>query len=184
MKYKVTIFHSVHNHPVNPHLAKHYPKTRQLSSKEEIQVNNMINRRMGTNELKDYAKQLSGKQLTSCDIHNLRAKVRKDQAAGRTKEEVLVDNIRDIQDKFPGATTEIVTDESTNEFVLMYVQTRIMKELVDKFSDVLFIDGTYNVNAEGYPLYPFLIEDGSGKGKPIAFVYVKDETHQTFLQSF
>ena len=73
MKYKVTIFHSVHNHPVNPNLAKHYPKTRQLSTKEEIQVNNMINLRMGTNELKDYAKQLSGKQLTSRDIHNLRA---------------------------------------------------------------------------------------------------------------
>ena len=37
------------------------------------------------------------------------------------------------------------------------------------------MDTTYNLNMEGYPLFTIMAEDGDGKGKTMAYCFVKNE---------
>ena len=57
-----------------------------------------------------------------------------------------------------------------------------MKDLVQRFPDILFVDGTYKLNSEGYPLYPIMCQDSNGKGRPVA--YVKDESKESLTHAF
>lgn len=50
-----------------------------------------------------------------------------------------------------------------------------MKVLTSKFSSVLFIDATYKVNIEGFPLYTIMCEDGNGIGRPLCYIFVRNE---------
>ena len=38
------------------------------------------------------------------------------------------------------------------------------------------MDTTYNVNIEGYPLFAIMAEDGDGRGKPVAYCFLRSET--------
>ena len=53
-----------------------------------------------------------------------------------------------------------------------------MKEQFQKYPEILFMDTTYNVNIEGYPLFAIMAEDGDGRGKPVAYCFVSSETKE------
>lgn len=42
--------------------------------------------------------------------------------------------------------------------------------------NVLFMDGTYKVNAEEFVLYSILCEDGRAHGRPVCYAIVRSET--------
>ena len=44
-----------------------------------------------------------------------------------------------------------------------------MQNLYSEYPEILFIDGTYKLNVEGYPLYPILCQDYDSKAKPVIF---------------
>ena len=52
---------------------------------------------------------------------------------------------------------------------LCYIQTSHMITLFEKFPEIVFIDGTYNVNCHGMPLYCIMIEDGYGHGRVVFY---------------
>ena len=64
------------------------------------------------------------------------------------------------------ATTLVEVDDSKN-VDLVYIQTGEMREQYNKYPEILFVDTTYNVNIEAYPLLTMMVEDGDGRG--IAF---------------
>ena len=59
---------------------------------------------------------------------------------------------------------------------LIYNQMGEMKEQYQKYPEILFMDTTYNVNIEGYPLFAIMAEDGDGRGKPVAYCFLRSET--------
>ena len=75
------------------------------------------------------------------------------------------------------ATTVVDVDEHDN-VDLIYIQTAEMKEQYQKYPEILFMDTTYNVNIEGYPLFAIMVEDGDGRGKPAAYCFLRSETKE------
>ena len=62
-----------------------------------------------------------------------------------------------------------------------------MHRIFEKFPELLLIDGTYNVNAIGMPLYCLMAEDGFGRGKAVFYAAVchEDAVHlQKMVQMF
>lgn len=59
------------------------------------------------------------------------------------------------------ATT--VCDVNASKTVeLIYIQTGEMKEQFQKYPEILFMDATYNVDIEEYPLFAIMAEVGGG----------------------
>ena len=73
------------------------------------------------------------------------------------------------------ATTLVEVDDSKNED-LVYIQTGEMREQCIKYPEFFFVDTTYNVNVEAYPLLTMMVEDGDGRGKPVAYCFQRSET--------
>ena len=62
-----------------------------------------------------------------------------------------------------------------------------MRNTFKKFPEILFVDGTYNVNKLGMPLYCLMVEDGFGHGRNIFYAATaqEDATHlQRIVQLF
>ena len=77
------------------------------------------------------------------------------------------------------ATTLVEVDDSKN-VDLVYIQTGEMREQYNKYPEILFVDTTYNVNIEAYPLLTMMVEDGDGRGKPVAYCFQRSETKVNF----
>ena len=57
----------------------------------------------------------------------------------------------------------VVVDEK-HTLEVLYFQMGHVRNLYEKFPDILLVDGTYNVNGQGMPLYCLITEDGLGHG--------------------
>ena len=79
------------------------------------------------------------------------------------------------------ATTVVDVDES-DHVDLIYIQTAEMIEQYKKYPEIMFMDTTYNVNLEGYPLFAIMVEDGDGRGKPVAYCFIRSETKENIEQ--
>ena len=71
----------------------------------------------------------------------------------------------------------LAVDDSRNVY-LVYIQTREMIEQYHKYQEILFVDTTYNVNIEAYPLLTMIFEDWDGRGKPVAYCFQISETKE------
>ena len=182
--YKINQFVSLHNHPINTALFQHYPKNRPLQGQTLSDVKNLIDLKIGTNQTKKYVAKETGVLCKSQDVHNIRSKLRQETLGGRSQAQYLVDTVEKLVKSNPDMVLELSLDEETNELQYLYIQTVQMKLDAAKYHDVLFVDGTYKVNMEGYPLYPFLVQDGNGKGRPVAFAFVRNETYETLSAAF
>ncbi len=69
----------------------------------------------------------------------------------------------------------------------LYFATSVMKAAVDKYPEILMIDGTYCINKLRMPLYTFLVMDSNGHGRTGAYCFVSDEkkaTIETIIRTF
>ena len=60
----------------------------------------------------------------------------------------------------------------------VYIQTGEIREQFHKNPETLFVDTTYNVNIDEYPLLRMMFEDGDGRGKPVAYCFQRSETKE------
>ena len=58
---------------------------------------------------------------------------------------------------------------------MLYFQTGHMRNMYEKFPEILMIGGTYNVNGKGMPLYCLMVEDGYGHGQVIFYAATTEE---------
>jgi len=93
-----------------------------------------------------------------------------------------------VNQRFPDVMT-VLTDHLTtnpdddvcmivnedNVVKLIYVQTWHMKEVFNKFPEVLLVHGTYSINNSGMPLYSFLAEDGHGQWQIVGMMLLAGE---------
>lgn len=52
-----------------------------------------------------------------------------------------------------------------HELEWIYFQTGAMKQMFNKFGEVLMIDSTFNVNSKKIPLFSIITTDGFGNGR-------------------
>jgi hypothetical protein len=61
----------------------------------------------------------------------------------------------------------IKVDKSKHVHLIFY-QTAQMKNLYKQYGQVLFVDGTYKLNQNRYPVYLFVVQDRHGKSQVVA----------------
>ncbi len=69
-----------------------------------------------------------------------------------------------------------------NNVTVICVQLSKQKDLFRRYGHVIELDGTYRTNMQGMPLYTLLVEDNYDVGKPICYMWIKQETTK-FIKS-
>ena len=93
---------------------------------------------------------------------------------GLQEPQLLLCSFHDFTNYNESAHTGIVVD--VEEILqLCYIQTSHMINLFEKFPEIVFIDGTYNVNSHGMPLYCIMVEDGHGHGRVVFYAATTEE---------
>lgn len=103
----------------------------------------------------------TGKCVTLKDIHNIRARSAK---VGTDEWEATVQELEKFVQSDSGAVVEIVVNDDTNDFEILVIQSSEMRANLNKFPEVLQLDGTYGLNQCGLPLYALVVEDAHGCG--------------------
>ena len=60
----------------------------------------------------------------------------------------------------------VVVDEN-DTLTIRFYQSGVLRNMFSKFPEIMFIDGTYNVNKLGMPLYCLMVENGYGHGQNV-----------------
>ena len=175
-----------HNHRIGCEIIQQYASSRRLSLKEQHKVNEMLSLRPNNKQLKDHIHSKYKKLVTLKDIQNMKAKMREATKDGRRDEQMLFDSLETLLKEDVHAKGGVTVNED-NQLSIVHFQSGQMSELFNKFPEILLVDGTYNVNRLGMPLYCFMIEDGFGNGRNVFYAATaeEDSTHlQRIIQSF
>ena len=135
-------------------------------------------RKLWTKNIKTFIKEKTGKSIQTKDINNIKLQAVKEKDGGLSKGDILGNMLKELTVKRQ-ATTLVEVDDSKN-VDLVYIQTGEMREQYNKYPEILFVDTTYNVNIEAYPLLTMMVEDGDGRGKPVAYCFQRSETKVNF----
>ena len=91
-----------------------------------------------------------------------------------------------VRENDQGANGGVTVDEE-DTLAIIYYQSSSMANMFKKFPEIVFVDGTYNVNKLGMLLYCLMVEDGFGHGYNCFYAATaqEDGAHlQQILQSF
>ena len=131
-------------------------------------------RKLWTKNIKTFIKEKTGKSIQTKDINNIKLQAVKEKDGGLSKGDILGNMLKELTVKRQAATLVEVDDSKNVD--LVYIQTGEMREQYNKYPEILFVDTTYNVNIEAYPLLTMMVEDGDGRGKPVAYCFQRSET--------
>ena len=175
-KYIITKVITEHKHATSAGEFKHYSTNRRLADEERENIRTLTDLQVETKTIKNFIREKSGKVIQSKDIPKIRQTHQKEKEGGRTKGQIVSGALSGLVVN-KEATTFIDTDD-TNDVKLIYIQTGEMKEHFRKYPDILFMDTTYSINMESYPLFTIMAEYGDGKGKPVAYCFLKNESKE------
>nr|XP_054932886.1 uncharacterized protein LOC126541786 isoform X2 [Dermacentor andersoni] len=181
LHYKITKLQAKHNHATKYYDL--YPQSRLLNDAEKVEFFDFAKCNIGPKYFKSLVKQKTGKKLTTKDVNNYKQRfsipIRNEQAHG----EMVLEKIDTLLANNPNWVIHYEKNQSNNlQFVLL--QTTHMREILEKYPEILFIDGTYKVNIEGYILYSILVEDGGGRGRPVCYAFLQNETTEIVQAMF
>lgn len=107
----------------------------------------------------------------------IRTKLKTDTKKGRTDAQMLLDRIEEELEKDQGAKGGVIVNENDQLSIVYYCSSHLL-QLYEKFPEVIMLDGTYNVNRCGMPVYSFMIEDGYGHGRTVFYAATTEESTQ------
>jgi len=157
---------------VGPEIFVHYPINRRLAPAEEDVIAELLTVQPNAKRVKELIKNKFRKCITLKGISNLKAKVKERTRKGLEEPQALLMTLQDITTE--NAQAGIVVNED-NVLQICYLQTTHMKRLYSRFPEIMFIDGTYNVNGHGMPLYCIMVEDGYGHGRVVYYAATTEE---------
>ena len=152
-----------HNHHVSPEIFAHYPANRRLNKSEEESIIEILQLHPINKRVREMVQKKTSKLVTLKDISNLKMKLKEQTRKGLQEPRLLLCCFHNFTKYDESASTGIVVNEE-HILQLCYIQTSHMTDLFEKFPEIVFIDGTYNVNSHGMPLYCLMVEDGYGHG--------------------
>lgn len=77
--------------------------------------------------------------------------------------------------KDEGDVVKVIHNDE-NVVTLIYLQLKEQPLMYQNFGEVIQLDGTYQVTKLGMTLYTLLLEDNFGKGQPVVYFFVNEET--------
>lgn len=158
-----------HNHCIRESIYQHYPTARILTREEEQDVKEIMQLRPNCKLVCNVVTQKYGKQLTLNDIHNINTKPKNKFVETEDMLKLqLLDKFTEALKADSKAAVGVVVDENDTLTMLFY-QSGNMRDMFLKFPEIMFIDGTYNVNKLGVPLYCLMVEDGFAHGQNIFY---------------
>ena len=160
----------------------HYPSSRKLNSSKEQDLLEILNLRPNNKHLKEMIEKKFGKLVTLKDIQNLKTKVRERTCKGMEDAQLVVDHLQEALRQDKSARSGIVVDED-HTLELLYYQTEHMRNLFKSFLEIFLIDGTYNFNGQGMPLYCLMAEDGYEYGRVVYYAAIAGEDALQIMQS-
>ena len=185
-KLKVRECNLAHNHRVGEEILAHYPSSRKLSVDEEREVKNILSLRPNNKHLKEMIVKKFGKLVTLKDIQNMKTKVREHTRKGLGDAQLILDHLQEALEQDKSARGGVIVDEE-HTLEVLYFQTGHMSKIFRRFPEILLVDGTYNVNRQGMPLYCLMAEDGYGRGRVTFYAATAEEDAlhlQKIMQSF
>ena len=120
-------------------------------------ANTLLHLDVVTSCVRNHLKLLSGKLLTSKDVHNLCQVA----SSSDTTEDELLKVLENCIGNDPTYTVSLIINED-DELELLYIQTSRMKETARNFPGVLLMDSTYRCNNRKMPLSTMMAMDGNG----------------------
>ena len=175
-----------HNHRIGSEIMEQYASSRRLSLKQQHAVNELLSVKPNNKRIKDHIHSKYKKFVTLKDIQNMKAKLKQSAKNGRRDEQILLDSLENALKQDSAAKGGVTVNED-DQISIVHFQSGQMSELFVKFPEILLVDGTYNVNQLGMPLYCFMVEDGFGNGRNVCYAATaeEDSAHlQQIIQSF
>ncbi|XP_052131253.1 uncharacterized protein LOC127751564 [Frankliniella occidentalis] len=108
-----------------------------------------------------------------------RTKAKLDLRRGRSDEQMLLDKLAEVQSKDPGAYTHIEFDKESGAVVFILIQTSEMRDMLEKFPEVILMDITYKINKNQMPVSVIEVMDGEGVGQVVAYIFLANELKET-----
>jgi len=183
----VTRFVDAHNHAVSSDLFACYPKQRRLNENQISFVTALLQVDVQPAQVKLLLQSKEeGKCVTSQDLRNVKSNLKSVERRCKCEGDLLVHTVEDLLSNDLESKVKIISDHQNDIQAVCFMSGR-MQRLYKEYGQVLFVDATYKLNIEGFPLLVFLVEDGTGVGVPVMFGFVKYETAdilQTVLQWF
>jgi len=90
-----------------------------------------------------------------------------------------MDKLAEVQAKDPGASTYIEYDKETQEVLFIFIQTTDMREMLEKYPEVILMDITYKINKNQMPVSVIEVMDGEGMGEVVAYIFLAYELKET-----
>ena len=172
-----------HNHRIGDDVIQHYPFARRLSKDD---VEEIIALKPNNKHVQDLISKKYGKHVTLKDIQNFRTKARERTRGGLKDAQLVLDGLTEALEADANARGGVVVDED-DTLLILYYESGQMRKTFRKFPEILFVDGTYNVNKLGMPLYCLMVEDGFGHGRNVFYAATaqEDAAHlQKIIQLF
>lgn len=173
--YKITQLEENHNHSLQHYNL--YPQKRLLTKEEETAYLPLIKVDAPTKVLKKLVKEQTGKDIKTKDCNNLCSRyampIRDEVAHG----EALIKLVEKLVTDNPNWRIHYETNEQ-DVLQFLFIQTTEMQETLEKYPDILFVDGTYKVNIENYVLYTVMVQDGHERGRAVCYAFLRHETDE------
>ena len=154
-------------------LHTHYPSNRKLTKEENAAINEVLSLQPKAKYVKEMIEKKFGKYVTLKDVHNLKTRLKSKSRAGHRDEQLLLEELESILNADTSSCGGVVVNEDTLE--VLFYQSGHMKQLFQKFPEILLVDATYNVNGVGMPLYCLMIEDGFEHGRVVQYAATTEE---------
>lgn len=174
---KITSLNDVHeNHTPNAESYFTLPRQRNTSIKQANDLLKTSEKVRGNTRLTQHAinssENRAGGKVIAKDIHNERARIRRNEEADTQQVDDLTALIEEME-KIEGATVKIVTEDQHVEGI--YFQDPTMKKMFAAFPEIIFVDATYRVNDRNMPLQVVMVADGDGETQIVALFIIKSE---------
>ncbi|CAF1099015.1 unnamed protein product, partial [Brachionus calyciflorus] len=169
--YVLTKCNLVHeNHPISKEIFMHHPTQRKLTAQEQKEALEMYKANGDVKLIAQTMSQKTGKVVLTKDIHNVKTKFSENGEINRLQTIINQRIEFDKQDNFVFGE-----NEEESKIYMIFYQNKQMKDMYIKYPEILFIDGTYSLNRNNYPLYLFVVRDSNGNGQIVGFAIIAYE---------
>ncbi|KAE9262408.1 hypothetical protein PF001_g32068, partial [Phytophthora fragariae] len=180
-KLYVTKTKLVHNHPLFRETFIQYPATRLAIPEEVVETVNVLQRSgVKSKRILKYIREHTDCKPFPRDIHNLVASLKAKDHGTATVAEQLHKWMLEFSEE-EGNIGRIFVDLINEKKIAtcVTIQTRSMREMFDRFPEVLLIDATHGTNSSKYKVFSFMAHDCFGHGQYVQHALVQNERYET-----
>lgn len=180
---RITTARLIHNHHISKHTFNQYPHNRTALEPEVISTVNEL-RKAGAKKKRilKYIHDNSACNPSNQDVHNLVRRLKKQGSTATTSTKRLKKWMMEFSEE-PGDVGRIFVDSVNDKRIATCItlQTKHMRELFDRFPEVLMIDATHGTNVSKYKVFSIMAQDVFGKGQFVQHAVVQNERRPTPL---